>query len=237
LVSSDLHYGLRQVEWIHQQAADFDAVVLSGDHLDVLGPVDPHAQISMMSALYADIAASTTLIANSGNHDLTQRLDHGEKTAAWLHDVAPSVTTDGASINVGPDLVTACAWWEGPFTLGAVERQLANDAVRRPSAGVWIWAYHSPPDQSPTSWSGRRFYGDDVLNRLITEHRPDLVLCGHVHDSPFRAPDGSFHDRVGDTLVLNAGRQPGPIPAHLIVDTQEREVFWWSFEGDETIAL
>ncbi|MEM8621404.1 MAG: metallophosphoesterase [Actinomycetota bacterium] len=236
LVSSDLHYGLRQVEWIHERAADFDAVVLSGDHLDVLGHVDPHAQIAMMSALYAQIAASTTLIANSGNHDLTERLDHGEKTAAWLHDVDPSMTTDGETVRVGADLVTACAWWEGPFTLGALEHQLAADAERRPTDGVWIWAYHSPPDRSPTSWSGSRYYGDEVLNRLIGEHRPDLVLCGHVHDSPFR-PEGSFHDRIGSTLVLNGGRQPGPTPAHMIVDTRERDVSWWSFEGDATIAL
>ena len=92
--------------------------------------------------------------------------------------------------------------------------------------------YHSPPDASPTSWSGSRHFGDDLLNELIDRHRPDLVLTGHVHEAPMR-PGGSWHDHIGATLVLNAGRQPGPIPAHSIIDTGNDDVMWWSFDGGE----
>lgn len=236
LVSSDLHYGLAQLDWIAAQAAEFDAVVLAGDHLDVAGHADVHAQIALLSAYLDSLAAHTTIIANSGNHDLTSRRDHGEKAAVWLDDLDARVVTDGASVRVGDDLVSACAWWEGPVTQTELEARLHEQAAHRPDNGRWIWAYHSPPDESPTSWSGRRYYGDQVLNRLIDQHRPDLVLTGHVHESPFR-PDGAWHDRIGTTLVCNAGRQPGPIPAHLIVDTEADEVMWWSFEGSETISL
>ena len=96
--------------------------------------------------------------------------------------------------------------------------------------------YHSPPDESPTSWSGTRHFGDDVLNTLIDTHQPDLVLTGHVHEAPFR-PGGSWHDRLGDTIVLNAGRHPGPIPTHLIVDTDAGEAAWWSMEGRGELSL
>jgi hypothetical protein len=68
----------------------------------------------------------------------------------------------------------------------------------------------------------------------LDEHRPDLVLTGHVHEPPFH-PDGSWYDRIDGTLVCNAGRQLGPVPAHLIVDTDVNEVMWWSFERSETI--
>ncbi len=236
LVSSDLHYGLTQLDWIAEQAPEFDAVVLAGDHLDVAGHADVNAQIALLSAYLDSLADETTIIANSGNHDLTSRRAHGEKAAVWLDDLDPRVITDGASALVGDDLVSVCAWWEGPITQAELDAQLHDDAERRPAAGRWIWVYHSPPDASPTSWSGRRHYGDEVLNRLIDEHHPDLVLTGHVHESPFH-PDGSWYDRIGTTLVCNAGRQPGPIPAHLIVDTGADEVMWWSFEGSETIPL
>jgi hypothetical protein len=56
-----------------------------------------------------------------------------------------------------------------------------------------------------------------------------------VHEAPFR-PDGSWHDRVGSTLVVNAGRQSGPVPAHLIVDTDAREVTWWTFSEQATVT-
>ncbi len=236
LLASDLHYSLLQLDWIAQQAPEFDAVVLAGDHLDVGGYVELGAQIVMISAYLGHLADTTTVIANSGNHDLSSRRDHGEKAAVWLDDIDPRVITDGASTMIGPDLVSVCAWWEGAITKAEVERQLDTDAARRPTDGVWIWVYHSPPDDSPTSWSGTRHFGDDVLNGFIDRHRPDLVLAGHVHESPFRT-DGSWNDRIGDTLILNAGRQLGQVPAHIVIDTALGNVDWWSIEAAGSIRL
>ena len=34
LLTSDLHYKLRQFDWLFQAAPDFDAVVIAGDHID-----------------------------------------------------------------------------------------------------------------------------------------------------------------------------------------------------------
>ena len=235
LVASDLHYSLPQLDWIAGQAAEFDAVVLAGDHLDAAGHADLHAQIALTLAYLGRLADTTEVIANSGNHDLTSRRDDGEKAATWLGQADDRVRVDGACVRVGDDLVSVCAWWEGPITRAELEEQLVRDAASD-RAGRWIWVYHSPPDVSPTAWSGSRHYGDDALNAMIETHRPDVVLTGHVHEAPFR-PDGSWHDRIGETIVLNAGRQPGPIPAHLILDTSAGEVTWWSFEGEETLAF
>jgi Icc-related predicted phosphoesterase len=235
LVASDLHYALPQLDWIADHAADFDAVVLAGDHLDVAGHADISAQIALTVAFLSALADRTTVVVNSGNHDLTGRRPDGEKSAVWFSRVDERVTVDGGSVRVGDDLVTACAWWEGSASRDELEAQLTAAAAARPP-GRWIWAYHSPPDRSPTAWTGHRHFGDDVLNRLIDLHRPDIVLTGHVHEAPFR-PDGSWHDLIGDTIVLNAGRQPGPVPAHLIVDTGSGEIVWSSFEGHRTLAL
>jgi Icc-related predicted phosphoesterase len=235
LIASDLHYEFRQLDWITEQASDFDAVVLAGDHLDVGGRVDLAAQVLMMQAYLSQLADETTVIANSGNHDLSVRRPDGEKTAGWLAETDGRVHTDGSCTTVGSDLISVCGWWEGAATLAELEAQLDNDADRRTET-PWIWVYHSPPDASPTSWGGSRHFGDNVLNRLIEEHSPDIVLTGHVHDSPFR-PEGSWHDRIGDTLVLNAGRHVGPVPAHVILDTGDGSVEWWSSFDRGSLAI
>lgn len=235
LVTSDLHYALRQLDWISDQAPEFDAVVLSGDLLDAAGGADLNAQIALFIAYLRRLAESTVVVVNSGNHDLTVRRDDGEKTAGWLREIGAGVVTDGANVSLGPDLVSACAWWEGAATRRELEAQLERDAeIAR--AGLWIWAYHSPPDRSPTAWSGKRHFGDEVLNELIDRHQPDVVLAGHVHEAPYQ-PDGGWHDRIGGTTVLNAGRQTGPVPAHIIVDSELRIASWWTLAGSGEIAV
>lgn len=235
LVTSDLHYALRQLDWIAEQAAEFDAVVLTGDLLDAAGGAELNAQIALFVAYLRRLAETTVVVANSGNHDLTERRPDGEKAAGWMHDVGSGVVTDGTSVPVGPDLVSSCAWWEGDATRREVETQLEREAAIERD-GLWIWAYHSPPDGSPTSWSGRRHFGDEVLNALIDRHQPDLVLTGHVHEAPYQA-DGAWHDRIGGTTILNAGRQTGPVPAHLVVDTGLRTASWWTLAGSGEISL
>jgi len=42
----------------------------------------------------------------------------------------------------------------------------------------------------------------------IDQHRPDMVLTGHVHQPPFK-PDGAWAHRIGNTWVFNAGHQIG----------------------------
>lgn len=235
LLTSDLHYSLRQLDWIAEQAAEFDAVVISGDLLDAAGGAELNAQIALFVAYLRRLAETTVVIANSGNHDLTSRRPDGEKAAEWMREIGGGVVTDGESVRVGPDLVSSCAWWEGAATRREVEEQLERDAhVERD--GLWIWAYHSPPDGSPTAWSGRRYFGDDVLNALIDRHRPDVVLAGHVHEAPYQ-PDGGWYDRIGETTVLNAGRQTGPIPAHVIVDSELRTASWWTLAGSGDVPL
>ena len=139
------------------------------------------------------------------------------------------------SVEIADVLVTVCPWWDGPAGREAVDAQLAAAAERRGDR-PWIWVYHAPPADSPTSWTGQRHYGDVELVEWIERHSPDVVLCGHVHEAPFMA-DGGWYDRVGSTLVLNAGRQPGPIPCLVEVDLDAAEAMWHSMQGVETVSL
>ena len=178
LLVSDLHYTLPQLDWVVAAAPAFDLVVLAGDQLDISSTVSLDAQ-SVVILRYLDLlqAAGRVVIA-SGNHDLTGPDPHGEQAALWLAEArAAGVPTDGDSLVLGDTLITICPWWDGPLGLAALERQLAADGARRPKR--WLWVYHWPPLDSPTSWTGKRHYGDAELNGLIARaparcrpHRP-----------------------------------------------------------------
>ena len=198
-------------------AGHFDLVVIAGDHLDISGHVDGRAQIVVILKYLQRLQAKVRLIASSGNHDLDARNAAGEKVARWMGQVRDlGMPTDGNSFVIDDTLFTICPWWDGPSVRDAVGRQLARDAQK--PKGRWIWVYHAPPDGSPISWSGERYFGDAELARWIGEFAPDLVLSGHIHQSPF-VRGGSWIDRIGSTWVFNSGRQIGPTPAHIVIDT------------------
>ena len=72
--------------------------------------------------------------------------------------------------------------------------------------------------------------------RWIAQYRPDIVISGHIHQSPF-VKGGSWVDRIGDTLVFNTGQHSGAPPAHIMLDTALREAFWMSSAGAQAIRL
>jgi Calcineurin-like phosphoesterase len=181
------------------------------------------------------LAARTRVVACSGNHDLTDEDDGGERSAPWLSAARRlGVLVDGESEDLEGTLITVCPWWDGPKQREAVARRLEEDSARQ--VRPWIWVYHWPPAGSSTTWTGRDFYGDEELSGWIDELRPDLVLCGHVHQPPFQA-EGSWVDRIGSTWVFNAGRQIGPEPSHVVVDLDEGVATWTSLLGVESQDL
>jgi Icc-related predicted phosphoesterase len=236
LVVSDLHYTMKQFDWVVGVAADYDLVVLAGDHLDISSFVAPDAQIAVVLEYLNRIAAKTVVAASSGNHDLNASDEHDERRAKWLDQArAFGVFVDGTRFETDTEVVTICAWWDGPRSYEVVERHLADDAAvvgdRR-----WIWVYHTPPDGSPTSWTGKRHYGDPDLRAWIERFSPDIVVCGHVHESPY-VEGGAWVDRIGSALVVNAGHYRGPTPAYIEIDTDAGTARWTSLAGVDERAL
>jgi Icc-related predicted phosphoesterase len=232
LLVSDLHYTLKQLDWVSSVAGEFDLVVLAGDHLDISSIVEPDAQIAVVLEYMSRMAAKTAVAACSGNHDLNGRNPQGELSALWLDGArASGVLVDGTHLETDTTFVTVCPWWDGPLTREIVGEQLAADA-ELVNGRQWIWVYHAPPDASPTSWTGKRHYGDEDLVRWIGQYEPAIVLCGHVHESPFK-DDGDWIDLIGSTTVVNAGRQRGPIPCCVEIDTEAGHARWSSLAGVE----
>lgn len=235
LVVADLHYALKQFDWLWSVAGDYDLVVIAGDLLEIASVVDRHAQIVVVRTYLEELARRTRVAVCSGNHDLDVLDAAGERTADWLRDLAGiGVAGDGDTLELGPLRISLCPWWDGPATRDRIAAQLERDSRQRPDR--WFWVYHAPPTDSPTAWGGRRSYGDAELAGWIDRFAPDVVFCGHVHESPFVA-GGGWVDRRAGTWIFNAGHQLGPVPCHIEVDTDRQVAVWVSLDGVQEIAL
>lgn len=235
LLVSDLHYTLRQFDWVLNQADTCDVVVIAGDHLDIVSTVDFQAQITVIFTYLRRLRTKTQVIVCSGNHDLDAHDATEEKFARWILKTRQfGVPTDGDSVETDGTLFTVCPWWDGPRARQAVAEQLERDSQKQKAR--WIWVYHAPPDESPTSWGGRQSFGDSQLTQWIKRFGPDMVLSGHIHQSPFKS-GGSWADRMGSTWIFNPGRQIGPTPTHVILDTDEQRALWCSLAGMEQVCL
>ena len=238
LLVSDLHYDLRKLDWVLATAGDsdraIDVAVIAGDLLDVASAVPLDTQITVVLSYLERLAAILPTLVCSGNHDLDHRSESGEKATRWLAEAsARGVHVDGQSIDLDGWRLTACAWWEGPTTLAELEERLAVAAVDRP--GRWLWAFHGPPE-GPLSWTGARHYGDPELPRLLDEHRPDVVLCGHIHQAPFTS-EGGWAEHRGATWLFNAGYQRGERPTFIQLDLDDERACWWSMVGGGEVDL
>ncbi len=229
LFVADLHYALKQFDWLGANAAKYDCVVVGGDLLDLSSALEIDVQAVVILKYLGWIAAQTRLLVSSGNHDGDSRSAADESVAAWLQEArGPRLAVDGDAVEMGGALLTVCPWWDGPASRAELEQLLERDAAR--AHEHWIWIHHAPPHESPVSWTGRKFAGDEYLVRWIQRHQPDLVLSGHIHNAPFQV-EGSWIERLGATWVFNPGRQPGAWPTYLAFDLAERTVEWMSIEG------
>ncbi|MDB6172391.1 MAG: hypothetical protein JWL59_1702 [Chthoniobacteraceae bacterium] len=230
LFIADLHYTLKQFDWVAANAGSYDLVIIGGDLLDLASPLDLDVQIVVIEKYLNRIRQKTALLVSSGNHDGDSRNAANESVAGWLQQArAEGLSVDGDSLLFEETVVTACPWWDGPASRAGLEALLTAEAQKR--ARRWIWSHHSPPSSSPISWSGKQSAGDAFLREWIVRFEPDIVLCGHIHNAPFY-PQGSWIDRIGKTWIFNPGRQPGQTPTHINLDLDAMTAEWISAEGE-----
>lgn len=235
LFVADLHYGLKQFDWLIANAAGFDAVMIGGDLLDLSSALDLETQIVVVEKYLGRISRNARLLVSSGNHDGDGRNAASESICRWLLEAKDDqLHVDGESVMLGDMLVTICPWWDGPETRAEVESLLERDAARPKQK--WIWIHHAPPAGSPVCWTGRKDAGDEILTGWIHRFSPDLVLSGHIHNAPFYA-EGSWIDLIGKTWVFNVGRQIGPQPCIVILDFTTMNARWISVDEDNTRCL
>ena len=208
---------------------------MAGDQLDISSTVPLDAQAVVMLQYFELLQSTSRFIVSSGNHDLTGEDANGERSAVWLgHARSRGILTDGDAVLVGDTLITVCPWWDGPFGRDAVAAQLSRDAADRPAR--WIWVYHWPPLDSPTSWTGKRVLRRRRARRLDRRAPPGRGAERARPSAPFK-PDGGWADRIGHTWVFNPGRQTGSTPTCIEIDFDAQQATWMSLMGVEQIDL
>lgn len=141
LLVSDLHYTLKQLDWVDRVGERFELVVIAGDHLDISSAVSLDAQVVVTLKYLRRLHDKTTLLVSSGNHDLTARDAANEKVAVWMSRVRQfGVPSDGDRVEVGETTFTICPWWDGPVARERVDEQLARDA--REHGKHWVGLQH-----------------------------------------------------------------------------------------------
>jgi Icc-related predicted phosphoesterase len=235
LFVADLHYTLKQFDWLTANADSFGAIIIGGDLLDLSSALDSDVQILVVEKYFRRIREKTRLLVSSGNHDGDNRNAADESIAQWIRQCkAEGLFVDGDNHQLAGALITICPWWDGPVSRAELEAQIKRDS-QRPRA-IWIWVHHAPPSNSPVCWTGRKFAGDDFLRQWIERFSPDIVLSGHIHNAPF-LEHGSWVDRIGKTWVFNPGRQIGACPACLALDLDAMTAEWISLEGKSVRQL
>ena len=234
LATADLHYALRQFDWISEQLNGYDMLVLAGDLLDLSSAVDLDVQEVVVSKYLRRYASRRMLLSSSGNHDIHEMMADGERAALWMEDlVAPNLKTDYQSYERDGVLFTICPWWDGPDTRMKTEQRLKEDAAKPKQS--WIWLHHNPPSDTPIAWTGTGCAGDAVALDWIKHYQPDFVFSGHIHNAPFYAA-GSWQTLIGKSRVFNAGKQLGPEPTRIILDLNARRAEWFSIEDSAEVT-
>src|SRR6187401_2142330 len=86
LFVADLHYTLKQFDWLDASAGSFDVVIIGGDLLDLSSSLDFDVQIVVVEKYLDRIRQKTRLLVSSGNHDVDSRNAADESVAQWLQD-------------------------------------------------------------------------------------------------------------------------------------------------------
>ena len=236
LLVSDIHYRLKQLDWVASVAGDFDLVVIAGDHLDIASVVELDAQIAVVARVSRRVSA-----ARRGRRVLGQSRSQRAQRARGAVGANGSkarrrgMPSTGIAHTRRTLLITVCPWWDGPSTREVVARQLAATPMLVDDR-QWIWVYHAPPDDSPTSWTGKRHYGDEDLVAWIERirarpralrPRPPVAVRGRRRvDRSHRQPRG-----------LNAGCQIGPVPAYVELRYRDPGSRWSSLAGNERASF
>lgn len=188
LLFSDLHCDTEKAGQLVQLSRDADLVIGAGDIGNLRRGLD--RSIAVLKA----IDKPTVLVpGNSESDDELREACRNWPSAHVLHGT--EVKIDGVPFfGIGGGIpVTPFGSWSFDFT----EEQAAKLLTDCPPGCVLV--SHSPPKGAVDVSSRGVSLGSTAVRQIIESHRPQLVVCGHIHESSGR------HELVGSAPVVNAG--------------------------------
>jgi uncharacterized protein len=187
----DIHMAFRAIERLGPALREADCAILTGDLTHFGDPPDAFRVVDAVRAHCPHVLAVT------GNLDMPWVIDAFHDAGISLHGEGRRLGDLGVfgcgGSNVTPmDTPTEL---EEDELAGVLER--GHDAVADAPRRLMIC--HTPPwDTRLDRLMNGRPVGSPAVRAFLEARRPDLAVVGHIHE-------GRGVDRVGGTLVLNAG--------------------------------
>jgi uncharacterized protein len=187
----DIHMAFRAIERLEPVLREADWAILTGDLTHFGDPPDAFRVVDAVRQFCPSVLAVT------GNLDMPGVIDAFRARGISLHGEARRLGALGVfgcgGSNITPmDTPTELEESELYELLERGHGPIA-DAARR------LMICHTPPYETRLDrlMNGRPV-GSPAVRAFIEARRPDVAVVGHIHE-------GRGVDRVGETLVLNAG--------------------------------
>ena len=188
LLFSDLHCNAGKAKQLVELSRDVDVVVGAGDFGNLRRGLD--RSIDVLQSI------NKPAVLVPGNSESDSELHEACRQWSSAHVLhGAGVKIDGVEFfGIGGGIpVTPFGSWSFDFT----EEQAAELLVDCPEKCVLVT--HSPPKGTVDISSQGASLGSVTLGQVIESRRPQLVVCGHIHESSGK------HEFIGSTPVVNAG--------------------------------
>jgi Icc-related predicted phosphoesterase len=168
-----------------------DLVLLGGDLTNFRGRDEARTIVEAMRA------RGPAVLAVCGNTDLPEIEDYLRAEEIDL-DRRSRVVGDVAFAGVSAGLPFGGTPYERSEVDFAAAAEKALSAAAREMARPLVLVSHQPPRDTRCDLTRGGHVGSTAIRDAVLRHRPDLVLCGHIHESA-----GS--DLLGDSRIVNPG--------------------------------
>ncbi|MAG47932.1 hypothetical protein CL617_04965 [archaeon] len=190
LAASDIHGDLSLVKKLAEKAdkENVDLIVLCGDltHFEqsTEGIIGPFAKLNKK------------VILIPGNHESVA-------TADFLADLYGALNLHGYSYKLSDIGLFGCGSANiGPFQISENEifDSLKKSYKYIKDSKKKIMVTHVHPKGSAMEKLSDFIPGSNAVTKAINQFKPDLLLCGHVHEA------AGIEEKINNTLVMNVGR-------------------------------
>jgi Icc protein len=180
---------------INAESPRVDAVIATGDLAQWGAPREYEELAELLAPLSAPV------FPLSGNHDEGKRLRSCFPEHPWADAEHSSWVTNVGKVRiVGLDSTRA---GESGAELDAERLEWLDVALTADHPGPTLLAMHHPPFKSGIDWMDEGgFVGLDSFIEIISAHRIDRILCGHLH-RPMTAVVGGHLAEVGPSTAVH----------------------------------
>jgi len=189
LAFSDLHMARNRAADLVAASADADLVIGAGDYCNMRQGLDEAMQ------MLSDIAAPLVLVP--GNAESAAELtDAAPEGAHVLHGTG--MTVDGLRLFCLGYGVPVTPFGDWSCDLSEAE---ASEMLDR-CDGTDVLVVHSPPKGFGDTTSQGMSVGSIAVRDAVERLQPELVFCGHIHDS------WGYRGSLGRSEIANLGPRP-----------------------------